>query len=322
MSGETIIRHRITVFCGKPETHCSTHKDDRDKFSEKALKMYEKRICDLRHELTSLKENRDDANREARKWIEIRTAGLDHLKKFREEIKNLREKRDTLNEEVQKLKNLREQAKSKRNEKQKEISVLEEKMRPLIKNKPAGDITDIQKEIEEIDWKIQTALISSNEEKYLVDQVKTLETHLLIYRQLQKTGKRIAELKAEKRSLSEEARLHHEKLSELAKQSQKLHEEMINMTKEIHNIQNEANNAHKKYLEAKQHSHLIHQKYVESLSQIKSLEQGIRRTEEEKKAEIELGMREKLKQKSLEKLKRGEKLAWAEFQILTEEGLV
>lgn len=284
--------------------------------------MSEKKIDDLKHELASLKENREDANREASKWIEKRNAGLDHIKKLRDEITVLKEKRDALNEEVQKLKNLREQAKAKRNEKQTDLSMLEEKLRPVIKNKPHGDMADIQKEIEEIDWRIQTTIVSSDEEKYLVDQVKTLETQLSIYKQLQKTGKRIAELKAERSSLSEEAKLHHEKLSELAKQSQKLHEEMINMVKGIHNIQNEANNAHQKYLEAKQHSQVIHQKYVESLSQIKSLEQGIRRTAEEKKTAIELGMREKLKQKSLEKLKRGEKLTWEEFQVLTEEGLI
>jgi phosphoserine phosphatase len=291
--------------------------------------MSNKNIEDLRRELSSLKESRDSTNSEARKWVEKRNSALEQIKKFRVEISVLREKRDALNKEVQDLKVLREQAKKMKAEKQKEISTMEERIRPIIRNKPQRDMEGLQKEIEEIDWKIQTTLIPLKDEKYLVDQVKVLETQLSAYKQLQKAGKQITELRTVRESFEGEARLHHEKLSALASESQKIHEEMINTVKGIRALQDEANAAHQSYLEARQRSAGLHQKYLECLSQVKSAEQGIRETQDQNKSKTELEAkeklneaREKLKKRSLEKLKQKERLTWEEFQILAEDGML
>jgi len=49
------------------------------------------------------------------------------------------------------------------------------------------------------------------------------------------------------------------------------------------------------------------------------LKEEIREEEEKEKKRIEDILREKLEKRAREKLKRGEKLTWEEFQILTEK---
>jgi len=281
-----------------------------------------RRIEELIRELALLKKTRDRLDIEAHRWVEKRNAAREQIKKLKNEANSLREKRDILNEEVRKLKILREQAREERNEKQKEILTIEEKIKSIIKRKPSRDMYDIQRDIEDIEWKIQTTPLTLKEEKTLVDRVRILEAQLSIHKQLQKLSERLTELKVEKESLGVKAKLHHERLSELAEQSRSFHEEMIEILKKVRAFQAEANGAHQKYVETSQRSQEFRQKRVELLCQVKSLKQDLRQAEEERKVKLQLDLKKKMTEKALEKLKSGEKLSWEEFKILAEQGIV
>ena len=156
----------------------------------------------------------------------------------------------------------------------------------------------------------------------IINQIKTLETEGLVHREISSLKNKLINLRLVITTIKLQIKECNEHINSFAKESQEIHEEMINKVQRLYSLQSEVNDAQQMYQEKRQLSQEIHQHYVESLNQVRSLEQGIRLIEAEKKVKVELEMRERIKQKSLEKLKRGEKLSWEEFQVLTEDGLL
>jgi len=279
----------------------------------------EQKIGKLNQELAPLKEERNRLNLEAKKWAEKRNNIHEQIKDLRTKASDLKGKRDNLNEKVQELKSLRDQARTKRKEKHAQTLKLKEKVRSLTERKPSQSMHTIQREIEKLDWKIQTTSLPVKEEEMLINQVRQLETQLLIHKQIERTKKELVEVRTEEKALETEAKAYHEKLSELAEQSQKLHEEMLENLNKAHSLKVEADITHQKYVEIKQQAQNLHQKCVELLDKIKTIEKELQEVEEKKQVKRQHELLKELEEKALEKLKRGEKLTWEEFKILAEK---
>jgi len=277
------------------------------------------RIGKLNQELASLKEERDKLNLEAKKWAEKRNSIHEQIRELRTEAASLKEKRDVLNEKVRELKSLREQAKTKRKEKRAQILKLNEKIRSLTERKPSQSMHSIQREIEKIEWKIQTTSLPVKEEETLISQVRQLEARLSVYKRIEKSKEKLMVLRTEEKALETEAKTCHEKLSELAEQSQKFHEEMLENLNKARSLKVEADSAHQKHVEIKQQAQNLHQKCAELLDKIKTFEKELQEAEEKKQAKRQRELRKELEERALEKLKHGEKLTWEEFKILAEK---
>ncbi|UCE15286.1 MAG: hypothetical protein JSV12_05215 [Candidatus Bathyarchaeota archaeon] len=277
------------------------------------------RIEELNSKLASLKEELDKLNPEARKWAEKRNSIHKQIKALRTKVDDLKEKRDELNKKVQELKNMREQARTERREKRTQILKLKEKLRRPTEKKPIRNMRDVESEIERLEWEIQTTSLPVREEKILIDQVRALENQLLTHKQIRKLEESFLELQAEEKALETKANLHHEKLSELAKQSQSFHEKVSEIFNKIHAFQVDADDAHQKYVEIKQKAQALHQERAEFLRQANSLMQELRQTEEKKQLKRQRELRKELVDKALGKMKRGEKLTWEEFKVVTEQ---
>lgn len=279
----------------------------------------EKRIGELNQELASLREERDKLSLEAEKWAEKRDSVHEKIQKFRTEAGSLKEERDVLNEKVHKFKSLRGEAKMRRKEKRAQILKLKEKIGDLVERKPSQRMRSIQDEIEKIEWKIQTTSLQVKEEEMLINQVRQLEAHLSVHKQIEKSKEKLMVLRIEEKALESEVKTCHEKLSELAEKSQEFHEEMLENLNKARSLKGEADSAHQKYVEIKQQAQIFHQKCVELLDKIKDLKKELQETEEKKQAKRQHELSKELEERAIEKLKRGEKLTWEEFKILAEK---
>ncbi len=277
------------------------------------------RIGKLNQELALLKEERDKLYSEAKKWAEKRNYINEKIKKLRIEATSLKEERDSLNAEVQKLKSLREQAKTKRKEKHAQILELREKIGGLAERKPLQRMRHIQREIEMIEWKIQTTSLPVKDEEILISQVRNLETQLSTYKQLEKTKDELIVLRTEEKVLEAEAKSCHEKLAELVEKSQKLHEDMFENLNKASSLKVEADSAHQKYVAIKQQAQNLHQKCVELSDKAKTFEIQLQEAEYKKQAKRKRELLKELEERAFEKLKHGEKLTWEEFKILAEK---
>jgi uncharacterized coiled-coil DUF342 family protein len=282
----------------------------------------EQKIKALNQELTPLKEERNKLNDEAKKWAKKRDTLHEKTRNLRKDANSIKEKRDTLNEKVQELKNLRSQVTTRRKEKFDKISALREKIRTLNEKIPSGNLRRIQREIEDIDWKIQTNSLPVKEEQELVNRVRELESLLIDQKKIGKVKDELFKLRAEEQKYGTEARTIHDKLSELAEQSQKYHAQMIGVLEKARELHGEADEAHKKFVEAKEEAQKLHQKFVEVLGEIKRIERDLKETADKKQAERQSELKGELEKRALEKMKRGEKLMWEEFQVLAEKGLI
>ena len=214
---------------------------------------------------------------------------------------------------------MREQAVTERRKKHTQILKLKEKLKRLAEKKPFRNMRDVENEIERLEWNIQTTSLPVHEEKMLIDQVRALETQLSTHKKIRELEEGLLELRAKEKALETNAKLHHERLSELAEQSQGFHEKMTETLGEVHVLQAKADEAHQKYVEIKQQARDLHQERVKFLRQAKSLKQELRQAEEEKQLKRQRELHKELVEKALEKLKRGEKLSWEEFKVLTEQ---
>jgi uncharacterized coiled-coil DUF342 family protein len=292
-----------------------THTQEEKRLSESL----EQRIRKLNQELASLEEERGKLNLEANKWAEKRNSIHEKIKQLRTEATSLKKRRDILNEEVQKLKSLREKAKTKRKEKLAQISKSKEKIKSLMERKPSPSMHSIQREIEKLEWKIQTTSLPVKEEETLVNQVRQLEAQLLIHKQIEKSKEEFMVQRTEEKALGTKVKTCHEKLSELAEQSQEFHEKMLETLNKVHSLRVQADGAHQEYVEIKQQAQNLHQKCAALLDTIQNFEKKVQEVEEKKQAKRQRELRKEVEERALEKLRCGEKLTWDEFKILAEK---
>jgi uncharacterized coiled-coil DUF342 family protein len=279
-------------------------------------------IAALDKELLLMKEERDRMNLEAKKWVNKRNALNEKVKNMRKDASEIKEQRDALNNQVQQLKKMRDQLNAQGKGKSNQILTLQKKINKLNENKPQGNMRQVAKQIEEIDWKIQTNSLSVKEEQELVNQIRQLEIQLFDQKRIEKVKDQLFEIRNEQKSLGTEAKTIHEKMFELAEKSQKLHTQMLSILNKASEQQAAADEAHKKYVEVKQLALQKHEKCVELVGKIKAIQQELRETTDKKQIIRQGELKEELEKRALTKMKSGEKLLWEEFQILAEKGLL
>lgn len=268
----------------------------------------------------------EKARMETRKYIEKRDKLNEEFKRLRQETQELKPERDSLNEKVQTLKMLRDETRSKIRAIIEDIKVRQEKIVELRKATPKVSYQRLKKEQEDIDWRIQTMSLDLLEEKRLVEEVKQLEVQMVSYKRIEKQQRKIAELRNELSALDEKADAFHKELSAVAEKSQEIHQKMMMKFDESKRIKGEADGLHQAYLKAKLAVASLKGELIGVLVQRKKL-RHLQREEEQKKRlsseqevkEKQQVLKEKLESQAREKLQRGEKLSWDEFQLLAED---
>jgi len=277
-------------------------------------------VNELNEKLTLLEKQKKVSENEANALAEKRDNLNERAKNLRSEIQKLRNERDETNEKVKQLKLQRNDTKARILERIGEIRKLSEENRVLAKKKPSRSHHSLQQEIESIDWQIQTASLTLQEDKDLMEQVKQLESQLSIHRKIEQVNKRIQDLRNKVSDLEAESEHCHETLLNNARKSQELHEKMSAKAEESKKMKMEADEIHRQFVAAKEKGRPLQQEIATVWRRITELRGEIRKEEEEEKRRSEDVLRQTLEEKAMEKLKRHEKLSWEEFQLLAQKG--
>jgi uncharacterized coiled-coil DUF342 family protein len=280
------------------------------------------KIEELTQRLVVLKEQKSRLDAEARGLKEKRDKLNEQFMSARTEILELKNERNKLNETVKELKRQRSETNMGIQEKIGEIRRLRQEIEALTRKKPSKSLQTLQREVENIEWMIQTTSLSLQEEKELVERVKQLEAQLNIHKKLSQLNQKRLELQAELKAFGAQSKLYHEKLVETAQKSQGIHEKMLEKVGEAKKLKLEADSLHQIFIQVKEKKRSIQGEMAEILNQMKKLKEEVRGEEEREKKKREEALLEKLESQAREKLKRGEKLTWEEFKIITEKGMV
>lgn len=281
-----------------------------------------RRVADLEREASALRAELEVLEREARKLAE----GRDHINSRVRELKleaiKFKSERDALNEELKSLNAIIYGLKREYNERIHAFRELGQKIREHLGNKPPRDEESLMREIAEIDWKIQTTPLSLEEERKLIERVKSLESQLSFYRKL---NSMIAERESLRRRLDEirgEIASLKERVVEAAAKGRSFHERMIECFKRADELRAEADKIHEEYRAVKEKANALRLRYRGLLNQISAIKSLIHEEEERKRAKAISALKERVEKEALEKLKRGEKISFEEFKILAEQGKI
>lgn len=278
-------------------------------------------IAELNEKLSILKDQQNRLEAEARERAEKRDKLHGRIKTLRDEALELRGQRDELNSRVKELKQKRNDMTARLHERLEEMETLREESKALAKRKPPKSHETLQKEVESIDWTIQTTSLTLQEDKELVEKVKQLETQLAIHRKLEQLTKKTTQLRTEVKTMKSESELLHKQLTENARESQETHRKMLERIEESKAVKTEADGMHKQFLQAKETAGPLQEEVKMLLAQIRQLKGEVWKEVQKEKKESQHALRVTLEKQAKEKLKHGEKLSWEEFQLLAEKGI-
>jgi uncharacterized coiled-coil DUF342 family protein len=278
-------------------------------------------IEELEKKVLLLKEQHGNLDDQAREFAAKRDKLNEKVKNNRSEIEKLRQERDAVNEKVRELKQHRNELTSAIREKIEEIKGLSEKSKKIAKKRPSKDHQTLKEEVESIDWQIQTTSHTLQEDKELVEQVIQLETQLSVHKKYERLGKMIRNLRSEVDKFKAESQGYHESLTANAQKSQELHGKMLAKIEESRKWRAEADELHKQFVMARESGKPVQDEIVAGLNEIRKLRGEMREEEAKEKKQSEDDLRQSIEARAKEKLKRGEKLSWEEFQLLAEKGI-
>jgi uncharacterized coiled-coil DUF342 family protein len=281
----------------------------------------EQKIDELDQKLSALRDQSNSLDTEADAHAKRRDKLNDQFRTLRTQITELRDKRDKANEQVQQLKKKRNEHKDETRTKIEEIRKLNQEHKALSTKKPAQSHNALQKEFGDLEWKIQTSTLSLKEEKQLIEQVKQVEIQLNIHKKLETMKRRLLELRTEIKAIDAERKHCHEKLTQIAQTSQETHQKMLEKIEESKKVKAQADTAHKELLQTIERAKAIQAEISTALNEIKQVKGEIRAEETKAKEHTEATLKEKIEKQAREKLKRGEKLSWEEFQMVAERGM-
>ena len=277
-------------------------------------------IEDITQQIEKLREQASLANAQIKKYIEKRNQLNDQVRKARQEITELKNERDSINEKVKLLKQQRDSIRAKAAPIIDEVNAINQKISELKKKLPRERQRDLQEELEAIEWKIQTTSLDLQEEKRLIEDVKQLEIQLSSYKKIDLRNRKIKDLLTQRRTFEAQADAWHKELTDLATKSQELHSNMMEKVNSVKINKGEADSLHQAYIKTKEQIAPLYEKIRELTEQLKNLKASVKEKDKVKKMATEQAIKEKLGTEARDKLQRGEKLSWNEFQLVMGDG--
>jgi len=279
------------------------------------------RIDELNGKLSVLRDERIRLENETRELAEKRDKLNDRARGVRVEIDEFRTQRDEVNSKVRDMKQRRNETTESIDEKIAEMRKAQEEYRSLLKKKPSQSHHALQEEVEHIDWEIQTTPTTLQEDRELVGKVKQLETQLIVHKKLERLKDKIADLRVQTRTMRFESHQLHTQLTANAQTAQGTHRKMLEKIAEFKALKAQADDVHKQYLQTRAKIKPVQEEAKTIVDQVLQLEGKIHADMQKEKEQSESVLRENLERQAKEKLKRGGKLSWEEFQLLAEKGM-
>ena len=275
-------------------------------------------LKEIDQKLSLIKEKKYTQNENIRLLIEKRDKCNLKFKELRQNINKQKKDRDELNEKVKRLKQKRDVIRLEISSKIEEIMNHRQKIDFFRDKLPIRKNIDLQKEFEDLEWKIQTTTLELDEEKQLVEQVKIIGTQLNKYKKIDKQKKIIFKIQYEINELKKITDKTHEELTKIANKSQETHKSMSLNIEELNNIKEKADHFHFDYLKEKKEQNPLQHEIRKLIDDKNKLRKIIKEQDETRKREAEQKLKKEIKSEAQIKLKNGKKISLEEFKLLIE----
>ena len=197
-----------------------------------------------------LKDGPRQLNAEASNWAARRNELNRATEELIDRAQDFKKLRDECNKNVARTKRERDDC----NEKVSQLYQKIDSIRRQQNNHRAGErsISDLRREIDYLEFRQQTEVLSPDKEKQLVNKISALQAEFNGRReQLEKTGE-MKKLLDEAQSLRDQASSYHDQVLNFAQMAQECHDQMISNFKEADQTRAEADAAQREFLKAQQ----------------------------------------------------------------------
>ena len=271
-------------------------------------------------ELEEYRDKRNELNTEASKWSAERNKLNRTSRMLTDEAQQFKHERDEYNKKVSEYK-------VKRDEYNKKINAANAKIEEIKKdaNLTGASVSELKQEIESLEFRQQTNVLSSEKEKELVGAIAILVSE---YKMKMTEIERNAELKSAlgtMEGLREEASLYHEGVTEYADRAQECHDEMIKVFREGEGIRVKSDRIHRKFVKIQDEADRHHHQFIKTQKEIRELEKmiaSITRRGREDKRKVERMKVRKEAESIYNLFRRGEKISTEDLMLLQRSDLL
>lgn len=280
------------------------------------LKDFYRDISEIRTQLNLLNDQKEAE-------FEKREAVSKQISELIRKVKTIRTQRNKFTSQVRQNKTAREKL---RNSIKDNIAnfktVNKERKALMIKHNIKVAPDHVKKDIEKLEFKIETEALPFKDEKKIMKKINELKKQLKSTTSVNQVFLKSREISNEIDKLKKEHTNHHVKIQNFAKQGQKKHEEMLEVSKQIDVLREKESEYKEKFLKFKAEFTKVNQNLKETLHKLNELKKELDLRSKEKKKKSKKQIEENLKEKKIkveEKIKKGEKLTTEDFLIFQRE---
>ena len=284
------------------------------------LKELQDKRAILKEELDGSRNKRNELNGGASKWSAERNELNRASRMLMDEAQHFKHERDKYNKNVG-------ECKAKRDECNKKINAVDAKIEEIKKNSnlTGASVSELKKEIESLEFKQQTNVLTPDKEKDLVGTIAALISE---YKAKMSEIERNAELRSamgELGGLREEASKYHETVTEYADLAQECHDKMIKVFKEGEIVRSKSDRVHRKFVKIQDEADRQHQLFIKTQREIRELDKmisSITKRGREDKRKVERMKIRKEAESIYNLFRRGEKISTEDLMLLQRSDLL
>ncbi len=275
-------------------------------------------IKELNKEIDSLKAKLKEINNDKEHWFKEKEELKKEMHVLIDEIKNVQKSGDP--SEVEKLKEERDKHNSevrslidKINELKKEKSIF------LKKHGIKEDPVNLKKNIEKIEEKIETEVLSIDKERKLMEYIRKMKKDYESLGDIKLIDEKINEISKQIEETKVKANEAHEKFKQAWKEKKRWYKEFFSLSKQINVIKKQQEKAFDMFISLKNSFVDVSKQLSVKLHLAKKEKDKVEENKQDKKKkkeEIESKIVEEKKKKVEEKLKRGEKLTTEDLIVM------
>jgi len=273
----------------------------------------------LKTDISKLRETLNDKNAEKEAIFSKKENTTKQIIDVIRDVKTLRKERDKLTNKVKSLKKEREQNNSEVLKKIEHIKKVQEESDKLVKKyNIKGDPSRLQREIEMLELKVETDVLSFQKEQKIMKEIKDMKKQLENAKGLKEVLENMNKLSKEIDDHKKQREQAHRKIQTFAAESQKKHEEMHENTKNIDKLRVNEEEIYKKFFGIKKEHTDINNELKQKLVEINNMNNKLDQDSNQVRKKSQDVQKKKLATKADEvtdKIKKRQKLTTEDLLI-------
>jgi len=275
----------------------------------------EEKKTKLKQDALGFKEDRSRLNADASRWAAKRNELNKATKELIDKAQELKKLRDDDNKNVAGAKLKRDEY----NEKTNDIYTKIDDIRKKYNLSGDRSIRGLRREIDHLEFKQQTEVLSPDKEKQLVEKISALSSEFKTRKAQLEKNEVLKDLLNDAQKLKDEASEYHELVTKYAEQAQDYHDQMIRTFKEADKIRAAADSAHREFVKAQEAADKQHKEFIRTQREIRDFDKvivGLRKKSRERRGDRVKADARKEAEDILTHFRQGEKLDTADLLSL------